>query len=174
MAVTPDSLFRTELLLHRGGWVLWAILAASCLMWALILERYYFLRVRYPGYLRALIAQWQRRRERRSWYAQRIRQGMIAEAAGGLRRHLLSIQTLTGVLPMLGLLGTVIGMVQVFDTMTAFGSGHVRRFASGIATALVTTIAGLVTALPGLYFSANLEHRVARAIHHTADSLRRE
>lgn len=170
----PDTLFHTELLLHQGGWVLWVILLVSLFMWALIIDRYYFLLVRYPARLQQLVEKWQRRRERRSWYAQRIREGMISEAAGSLRRYLLSIKTLTAVLPMLGLLGTVIGMVQVFDTMTAFGSGNVRGFAGGISTALITTIAGLVTALPGLYFSANLQHRVERSIQQTADLLRRE
>jgi biopolymer transport protein ExbB len=141
-------------------------------MWALIVERYYFLLVLHPIHLQQLMEAWQQRQERRSWYAQRIREGMIAEVSSNLRRFLLPIKTLTAVLPMLGLLGTVIGMIQVFDVITVFGTGNTRGFAGGISIALITTMAGLVTALSGLYFSANLEHRVARTIEQAMDLLR--
>jgi biopolymer transport protein ExbB len=97
---------------------------------------------------------------------------MIAEISSHLRRFLLPIKTLTAVLPMLGLLGTVIGMIQVFDVMTVSGTGNTRGFAGGISVALITTMAGLVTALSGLYFSANLEHRVTRTIEQAMDLLR--
>jgi biopolymer transport protein ExbB len=170
----PDILFRIELLLERGGGILWLILIASFVMWTLIIERYYFLLVIYPDHLRQLIDEWQQRHERYSWYAQRIRDGMLAELSLNVRKSLLPIKTLTAVLPMLGLFGTVIGMIQVFDVMTVFGTSNVRGFADGISVALITTMAGLMTALSGLYFSANLEHRAQRALEYARDLLRRE
>ncbi|MGR6034976.1 MAG: MotA/TolQ/ExbB proton channel family protein [Candidatus Nitrosoglobus sp.] len=172
MGALSDDLFRIEWLLEQGGEVLWLILVASLLMWVLIIERYYFLLVLHPAHLQQLIEAWQQRPEHRSWYAQRIREGMIAEISSHLRRFLLPIKTLTAVLPMLGLLGTVIGMIQVFDVMTVSGTGNTRGFAGGISVALITTMAGLVTALSGLYFSANLEHRVTRTIEQAMDLLR--
>jgi len=174
MGNLPDILFRIELLLERGGGVLWLILITSFVMWALIIERYYFLLLIYPGYLQQLIEEWCQRRERHSWYAQRIREGMLIELSLNLRTFLLPIKALTAVLPMLGLLGTVIGMIQVFDVMTVFGTSNVRGFAGGISVALITTMAGLVTALSGLYFSVNLEYRAQRALQHARDLLRRE
>jgi biopolymer transport protein ExbB len=174
MGNLPDTLFRIELLLERGGEVLWLILIVSFTMWTLIIERYYFLMVIYPAHLRQLIDEWQQRQEHYSWYAQRIREGMLAELSLNVRKFLLSIKTLTAILPMLGLFGTVIGMIQVFDVMTVFGTSNVRGFADGISVALITTMAGLVTALSGLYFSANLEHRAQRALQHARDLLRRE
>lgn len=174
MKAWTDHLFQIELLLERGGGVLWVILVASILMWVLIIERYYFMVVVYPAQLQSLLADWQQRRERHSWYAQRIREGMIAELSQNLCKFLLLIKTLTAALPMLGLLGTVSGMIQVFDVMAVFGTGNVRGFAGGISVALITTMAGLVTALSGFYFSTNLEHRAQRAIQHARDLLRRE
>lgn len=174
MGVLSDSLFRIELLLEKGGIVLWLILMASLLMWMLIIERYYFLLMLHPLRLQQFLRQWQQRQDRQSWYAQRIREGMVAELSISLYRFLLLIKTLAAVLPMLGLLGTVMGMIQVFDVMTVFGTGNVRGFAGGISVALITTMAGLVTALSGLYLSANLEHRAQRAVEHARDSLRRE
>ena len=61
--------------------------------------------------------------------------------------------------PFLGLLGTVSGMIKVFDVITVFGTGNTRGMASGISEALVTTMAGLFTALSGLYFVSDLERR---------------
>ena len=174
MESMPDTLFRIELLLERGGGVLWLILIASFVMWTLIIERYYFLLIIYPTQVRQLIDRWQQRQERYSWYAQRIREGMLAELSLNVRKFMLSIKTLTAMLPMLGLFGTVIGMIQVFDVMTVFGNSNIRGFADGISVALITTMAGLVTALSGLYFSANLEHRAQRALQHARDLLRRE
>jgi biopolymer transport protein ExbB len=70
-----------------------------------------------------------------------------------------ALQALTGILPLLGLLGTVSGMIKVFEVITVFGTGNTRGMASGISEALVTTMAGLFTALSGLYFVSDLENR---------------
>jgi biopolymer transport protein ExbB len=77
-------------------------------------------------------------------------------------------------LPMLGLLGTVSGMIQTFDVMTVFGTGNARGMAGGISVALITTMGGLLTALSGLYFSTQLTQRAEREVDKVADALRRE
>ena len=84
------------------------------------------------------------------------------------------IRTLTGALPMLGLLGTVDGMIQTFDVLSVFGTGNARGMAGGISVALITTMAGLVTALSGLYFSTELETRMSLAVENVADKLRQD
>ena len=56
------------------------------------------------------------------------------------RRHVLAIQTLTSILPMLGLLGTVSGMISVFDVITQFGSGNTRGMAAGISRGSTTRL----------------------------------
>jgi biopolymer transport protein ExbB len=86
----------------------------------------------------------------------------------------MSIRTLTVALPMLGLLGTVDGMIQTFDVMTVFGTGNARGMAGGISVALITTMGGLLTALSGLYFTTHLEERVSRQVNNVADALTRE
>ena len=62
-------------------------------------------------------------------------------------------------LPLLGLLGTVTGMIETFDVMSEFGQHNVRGMAAGISQALFTTMAGLMTALSGYFFSVNLDIR---------------
>lgn len=174
MESLTDGLFRIQLLMESGGFVLWLILIASVLMWSLIIERYLFVYVQHPKQVKQLIESWHQRRDRTSWYAQQIRQGMIAQSRVGLQRYLMSIKTLTAALPMLGLLGTVNGMIQTFDVMTVFGTGNTRGMAGGISVALITTMGGLLTSLSGLYFSTQLSQRVAREVDNVADALRRD
>ena len=81
---------------------------------------------------------------------------------GGLRRHLAAIAVLAAVAPLLGLLGTVLGMIQTFDVIAVFGTGNARALAGGISVALVTTQTGLLVAIPGLFASIALGRRAKR------------
>lgn len=150
--------------LDRGGPVVLAILLASTLMWTLIIERYYFLHRIYPARLQAAIKAWRARADHRSWHAHCIREQMLSELTVLLRRHLILIRSLTTVLPLLGLLGTVTGMVTSFEVLRVFGTGNARGLTAGISQALFTTLAGLLTALSGLYFSLHLQRRARAAI----------
>jgi biopolymer transport protein ExbB len=174
MEQLSNHLFSINLLLEEGGTVMWLILLASILLWTLIIERYLYLYLIHPRQLKQLIGKWHLRADKQSWFAQQIRQGFIAELSIELKRSLMSIKTITVVLPMLGLLGTVNGMIQTFDVMTVFGTGNVQGMAGGISVALITTMGGLLTALSGLYFSTHLEQRVGREIDNVADALRRD
>ncbi|MDH5358188.1 MAG: MotA/TolQ/ExbB proton channel family protein [Gammaproteobacteria bacterium] len=174
MEILSSNLFNIQLLMENGGLVLWIILLASLLMWTLIIERYLFVYVIHPKQFKTMISDWHQRRERGSWYAQKIRQGMIAETTMSLKRYLMSIRTLIVALPMLGLLGTVDGMIQTFDVLTVFGTGNARGMAGGISVALITTMGGLLAALSGMYFSTQLEQRITREVDNVADALRRD
>jgi biopolymer transport protein ExbB len=174
MEQLTNNLFQIQLLMESGGMVLWLILFASLLMWTLIIERYLFVYLVHPRQAKARIKEWQARQDKRSWFANQIRQGFITESRLALSRYLISIRTLTVALPMLGLLGTVDGMIQTFDVMTVFGTGNVRGMAGGISVALITTMGGLLTALSGLYFTTQIEERVNRQVHNIADALTRE
>lgn len=144
---------------ERGGPVLMTILVVSTLLWILILERYWFLNFIFPKRLNTIVRQWEGRAERVSWYAMRIRDGLAAEIDIALKQYLLPIRTITVVLPLLGLLGTVTGMIAIFEVINVFGTGNARGMADGISRALLPTTAGLTTAIVGLYFSVNLRHR---------------
>jgi biopolymer transport protein ExbB len=174
MELLNSNLFGIRLLLENGGLVLVMILIASIIMWAMIAERYIFIYFIHPKRVKNVIASWQQRVDRSSWYAHQIRQGMIAQNAAALKEYLLPIRTLVVALPMLGLLGTVHGMIQTFDVLTVFGTGNARGMAGGISVALITTMGGLLTALSGMYFSTQLEQRVARTIENIGDALRRD
>lgn len=71
-------------------------------------------------------------------------------AASRLERGLTLLEIVAVISPLLGLLGTVIGMVQVFDVISQVGAGHAQALSRGISQALISTIAGLVVAIPAL------------------------
>jgi biopolymer transport protein ExbB len=145
---------------HLGGWVLKWILLAALVMWTLILERYWYFARIHPGEFRHRLAAWMARRERRSWHAHRIREQLISELKIGMSSTLPLIKVMVPLAPLLGLLGTVTGMLEVFDAMTAVGQSDVRAMAYGVSHAMISTLAGLVVSLFGLFFSVQLSSRV--------------
>jgi biopolymer transport protein ExbB len=170
--------------LRQGGWVMVPLVGVSLVMWALIVDR--GLRFREldrddlgvadaatalgadgppPGRgLRArLVAELRAVRRGRL----RTDLALLHTAADDLRRgyenHLRLIEVLAAVAPLLGLLGTVLGMIQTFDVISTFGTGNPRALASGISVALITTQSGLLVAIPGLFAAGRL--RRAAAVH---------
>ena len=143
----------------RGGPVLWVILALLVLMWILMIERLLYLNLGFAPLQRQLLDRWQARSERHSWHARAIRGRWLAEAELELNRHLIFIRTLVVLCPMLGLLGTVTGMIGTFQAITQFGTGDPKIMAGGISMALVTTVQGLVAAIPLILAHSLLQSR---------------
>jgi biopolymer transport protein ExbB len=81
------------------------------------------------------------------------------------------IKTLMAVLPLLGLLGTVTGMIQVFDVMAVTGTSNARLMAGGVSAATIPTMAGLVAALSGVYAVTFLENKASAKIEQAEDLL---
>ena len=102
----------------------------------------------------------------------KIRQAMLSEISLRLHQHLPWIKSLIAVCPLLGLLGTVTGMIQVFDTIAVLGHGNPRAMASGISMATIPTMAGMVVTLSGLFFSAHLGRQAALESQRASDALR--
>ncbi len=157
--------------MEAGGAVLWIILVTAFLMWILIIERYWFIRLTYPGLVKAAVRQWDERKDHHTWYVHRIRDELISRVSAQLHRGLILLNTLVALCPLMGLLGTVFGMVQVFDIMAITGSGNARLMASGISMATIPTMAGMVVALSGLYFSARLKFHADYLTQMAADNL---
>ena len=77
-----------------------------------------------------------------------------------LERFLNTLGTIAGISPLLGLLGTVIGMIKVFATIVEHGVGNANQLAGGISEALITTAAGLTVAIPSFFFYRYFKSRV--------------
>jgi biopolymer transport protein ExbB len=157
--------------IETGGDVLLAIFAVTLLMWTLILERFWYFSRVHPKELKSAQKTWASRKERASWEAEQIRRRQISELHLKLNNSLSMIKTLVAVCPLLGLLGTVTGMIEVFDVMAMVGSGNARAMASGVYMATIPTMAGMVAALSGVYFIARLERLARRKIVQVKDTL---
>jgi biopolymer transport protein ExbB len=147
---------------ETGGDVLLVIAGVTFGMWILILERFWYFRWVHPREAAELERTWKARADHRSWNARQIRELLIAEVEMQLQRGLLIIKSLVALCPMLGLIGTVTGMIEVFDVMAIAGTGNIRGMAGGVSKATLPTLAGMVAALSALIFSAQLE-RFAKA-----------
>ncbi len=157
--------------IELGGDVLWAIMLVVLLMWTLILERiWYFYKV-YPGERKLVVSDWDNRSDTTSWFAKGIRDQMISDAAMKLKQNVGMIKALIAICPLLGLLGTVTGMVGVFDVMTYAGSSNARAMADGVSKATIPTMAGMVAALSGVYFGTFLDRKASAEAEQLEDLL---
>jgi biopolymer transport protein ExbB len=157
--------------LNTGGSVLLVIGLVTLVLWTFILERFaYYLFAHKPTKTR-LKNEWDARSDKRSWKALAIRDEMVSQIKERTDSNVGLIKTFVALLPLLGLLGTVTGMIQVFDTMALSGSSNARLMAGGVFKATIPTMAGMTAALSGLYFSTVLPRWSARETARFADDL---
>jgi biopolymer transport protein ExbB len=168
MGALFDSLRR---FLETGGPVLLAIAITCALLLSMIIERYWFLLRTAPALEQQIIRRWQKRQDRHSRRARSIRRAELSVMRLLLTRPMPLLGILVALCPLLGLLGTVTGMMSVFDVIAVLGTGNVRAMATGISHATVPTMAGMTVALPGLYYCAALNRRINRQMERLADQL---
>lgn len=157
--------------LETGGVVLTYIGLLIFVMWVLILERIIYLNYFYRKYRKSLINQWKSRSDRNSWNAEQIRIAMISRAKSALNQSLPTIKAFVALCPLFGLLGTVTGMIEVFDVMSISGSGNARSMASGVSKATIPTMAGMVGALSGVFASSWLQRTAQKETELLEDKL---
>ncbi|MEM7610093.1 MAG: MotA/TolQ/ExbB proton channel family protein [Pseudomonadota bacterium] len=166
-----DQFISVRAFMESGGPVLWAIAFTVFIMWLLIVERALFYQTGLPKLVKEARDKWESRSERRSWNAHKIREAMISEIELQSEQWLGFIKTLVALCPLLGLMGTVTGMIRVFEVMAIAGSGNVRSMADGVSQATIPTMAGMVGALSGVLLITILTRRSEREIELLEDSL---
>ena len=171
MVLLIDSINAIRDFLDTGGQVLLVIGVLIFAMWLLILERFIYFFKGFRSYKQTVKAQWKNRAERNSWNAEQIRQAMISRASMRLDTNLALINVMVALCPLLGLLGTVTGMIEVFDVMAITGTGSARSMASGVSKATIPTMAGMVGALSGVFASTFLQRRAKREVELLEDSM---
>ena len=176
-------------LLTAGGWLIWPILLCSVVALAIIIEKFRQLRSQHimpsglyeqvetliqdkkltNAHLNALADQSVLGRIFSTAISQaHLRKSELkanVEDSGRhqvheMEKHLNTLGSIAAITPLLGLLGTVVGMIKVFAAITAIGVGHPQELAEGISQALVTTATGLTVAIPALLFYRHFKSRV--------------
>ena len=136
---------------QTGGPFVVAIFTCGFVMWTLVIERYWYFSRILPKLAQQTIAEWQSRTEKQSWCARQIRRAMISRLNAGMSANMPLLRVLVPLSPLLGLIGTVSGMLQVFDSMALRGSADARAMASGVSEAMICTLTGLAVSISGLY-----------------------
>jgi len=168
-------------IVRSGGWLMLPIIVCSIIAIAIIIERFWTLSPARIAPRNALAEVWGKikhnqldvtqLRELRmsSPLGQILAAGLVNAKAGrtvmiesielaashvvhDMERYLGTLGTIASISPLLGLLGTVFGMIQVFQETVNVGNGNISVLAGGIAVALITTAAGLCVAIPSLFF----------------------
>jgi biopolymer transport protein ExbB len=153
MLALLDALENIKLFIDSGGPILVIIAAMTFLMWTLLFERFWFYKGSLSKMINASLDEWEARPERKSWNAHQIRRAMISRVSEKINTNLDFIATMVSLCPLLGLLGTVTGMIQVFEILAITGGSDAKSMASGVRMATIPTMAGMVAALSGVFGS---------------------
>ncbi|MGY6588439.1 MAG: MotA/TolQ/ExbB proton channel family protein [Wenzhouxiangella sp.] len=164
-----------------GGWLMVPIILCSIIAVAIVIERFLALRSSrvLPQAVPAQVKQWAQQNELDAKHIEQLRRSsplgrvlaaaldnrersreIIKEAIEDTGRHVVhelerflnTLGTIAGMTPLLGLLGTVVGMIKVFSAIMVHGVGDPNQLAGGISEALITTAAGLTVAIPSYFF----------------------
>lgn len=176
-------------IVQAGGWLMIPIILCSVISAAICVERFWTLRANQiaPRNLLAQVWNWVKNNELDAKRLRELRSGSplgqilaagvtnhrrgrdvmkesIEEVASHvvheLERYLNTLGTVAAITPLLGLLGTVIGMIRVFTSIKLEGTGNAAVLAGGISEALITTAAGLTVAIPSLFFYRFFQRRI--------------
>ncbi len=157
--------------LEAGGPVVTVLLCSTLLMWILISERFAYYLFSGVRLRRAKANRWQGLDDYSSWQAHMLRERLISEVRVENERNLGVIRALILITPLLGLLGTVTGMIEVFQVIVDTGSSNARLMASGISKATIPTMTGLAVSLTGVFSMSFLDRRNDLAIAEVSDQL---
>nr|WP_321400420.1 MotA/TolQ/ExbB proton channel family protein [uncultured Desulfobacter sp.] len=170
-------------LIRAGGVVMVPLVILSLVMWLLILERAFFFRrlykknmnsstalslvrentlpdpKRYRGAVSLLVTEFIQNRSGSAQLDRHLLDAAVARINRRMTRSLAIIGVLAAMAPLMGLLGTVTGMITTFDVLAIFGTGNAKAMAGGISESLITTQTGLIVAIPGLYMKGFLDRR---------------
>ena len=134
-----------------GGPLVDWIFATCVIMWCIAIERYWYFKRILPKDTARSLTEWRGRAEHTSWNSRQIRKALISRLNAGMSANVLVLRVLIPMSPLLGLLGTVSGMLNVFDSMAARGSADARSMANGVSEAMICTLTGLAVSISGLY-----------------------
>ncbi len=151
MSGLEDVIEKVQAFVASGGIVLIGIALLALLMWTLIFERIWYFKFALNGVTRTALDAWETRNERKSWNAHQVRYALISRVGEKVNTNLDMIAAMVSLAPLLGLLGTVTGMIEVFNVLAVTGGGDAKSMASGVSKATVPTMAGMVVALSGVF-----------------------
>lgn len=157
--------------LERGGPVLLVIMVATFVMWALILERLFYFNFGHTAVAKRAIDTWENRSDKSSVLAHWVRDKLVSQVRQQAEQNVGLTKAMVALAPLLGLLGTVTGMVTVFDVMALSSGSDAQAMSGGVSRATIPTMAGMVASLSGIIFTSSMDRTVSRKVQSVADQL---
>jgi len=157
-----------------GGPEMWVLAGLCVIYWTLVFERLWFMHRIFPLWVEEHRLAWEQLDHLSGSWQRSVRTAWLAQAQQRLGGPLRLGKTLVALYPLLGLLGTVSGMIAVFDVLALSGAGNPRSMAAGVWRATLPTMAGMVLAITGLFSLARLERSAERILEQLADQLRHD
>ena len=168
MPFFPDSL---NGFLERGGIVLWFIMFAAFIMWGFILERFFYFRMTHKNVAQDAIDKWNDRSDHSSTFAHWIKDKLVSEVRVKASQNVIFLKAMVAVIPLMGLWGTVYGMLQVFYLMAATGASDAKALSAGVSMATIPTMSGMVVSLSGILATMDLDRKVRREVAKVEDKM---
>jgi biopolymer transport protein ExbB len=137
--------------MESGGTVLWYIALLVTFMWALILERVYYFLFVHDEIANGIQKKYLAMNFKSPWHKFQIKTRLISEGKISINKNMQLIQVCIALCPLFGLMGTVTGMIEVFQIMAFTGGGDARSMAGGVSKATLPTMAGMVVSLSGIF-----------------------
>ena len=153
MAADLSTFEAVQEFVASGGPILLAIAALTFVMWTLIFERLWYYKASLGKVTRNAVKAWDSRAERKSWNAKMIRLAMISRVSEQIKANTDLIGTMVALCPLFGLMGTVVGMIEVFQVLATSGGADAKAMAGGVKQATIPTMAGMVAAISGVFGS---------------------
>lgn len=160
-------------LFSGGTVVLTLIFILAATLWGLIIERYWYFLFVHPDVIENALRIWKRRAGGPLFVARRARHHLLMDVGARMSRFVTLIRSLLSVILLLGLVGSVGGLIQVLGAMTLEGSAGTNALSHAIAAAAIPIVTALAVALTGIAFSVELTQRVTRESRLLRDQLRR-
>lgn len=162
MQALMDAFAAIRAFMETGGFLMPWIATLTFVMWTLAFERIWYFKGALKGDIQRNYDEWEARSERKSWNAGQIRAGMISRVSDGIHQNMDLIAALVAICPLMGLMGTVTGMIEVFSVLASTGGGDAKQLAGGVSKATIPTMAGMVAALSGVFVNIYLNRLAKR------------
>lgn len=156
--------------LDRGGNILFIIFLVSLIFWTLFAEKYLYFKLVYKPKSNKLKKFWKHRNNGDAWENMQLKQAQVSELNLQLNANIPTMKMIIALFPLLGLLGTVTGMVSVFDSMSSLGT-NAKAMAGGISMATIPTMAGMLLAVLSIFAFSRIHFIIKTNIRRLKDNL---
>jgi len=156
--------------LDTGGDVLLVIMISSVVFWTLIIEKFFYFKFVFRPESKKLRQFWKDRIGSDLWVNIQLKQSQISSMTILLQMNIQTMKVIIALFPLMGLLGTVTGMINVFDSMSSLGT-NAKAMAGGISMATIPTMAGMLLAVLGIFAFSRVDFVIKKEIRKLKDKL---